>query len=656
MMRLPGRFSWVLSAAACAGGIAFVVPTGARAATVPAATAPKSAKKPAPAKAVAKKDADDEDDSAEGDVPRAPLTVEQLQDRLHLHKSVRARAIRKAYEALKAKQYDKARSLVAPLDKDPLFGDYSRWIQASADVEEGELRYKKKRYGDTSKLALRAATTLLQLEAANPYSSLVHGLHRDVSEAEVLAGDAFWASKKWKAAEGHYERAFQRLALLGGQGATYVPLRPENLAHYAESCRRHESELCPSWISKFGLVYPRGSEELKAIAKFFPSVGDKKPQRTWMRNWVPYHAPDLDQLAFDSAMQLYFKEKYSDAIKALQQCLDDFPRSYFRFRARYWLGQAFLHEKDKEKAQQTFESLSKESPLTYYGLLGSFAAGRGMDALVPAGAAQATESDPFLSPQESMRLKRAEAFIAEGAFPLAQLELKEFKPRDGLSSPFLMYLALLNHEARNFNGAFQVIGEVIQRGYDGAFSPFALKLIFPIAYLEQIQRHAAENKVDPILVLSLIKQESAFDPQAGSNVGALGLMQVMPVTAIEVEPKVVRADLTDVDTSIRVGTRYLKKLLTRYNGNIALALAAYNAGPAAVERWMKEFPAHGGMLEFIEAIPYRETREYVASIIRNYFWYSRRLTRDAPKTLGYFWNVYGPPESSPELPKQQPSG
>ena len=150
-------------------------------------------------------------------------------------------------------------------------------------------------------------------------------------------------------------------------------------------------------------------------------------------------------------------------------------------------------------------------------------------------------------------------------------------------------------------------------------------------------------------MLSLIKQESAFNPGAGSNVGAVGLMQLMPQTAIEVNADITRADLLGAEVNIQTGARYLKRMLTKFNGNVVLALAAYNAGPAAADRWQKDSPQGRGMLEFIEGIPYRETREYVGSIIRNYYWYSKRLNGDIPKDIAYFWNIYGPPSSTPGL-------
>lgn len=180
-------------------------------------------------------------------------------------------------------------------------------------------------------------------------------------------------------------------------------------------------------------------------------------------------------------------------------------------------------------------------------------------------------------------------------------------------------------------------------------------MIFPLSFLEDIKKYSSETGLDPILILSLIKQESAFDPSASSGVGAQGLMQIMPQTAVETDSSVNLADLTDPETSIRTGTRYFKMLMQRFNGNIVLSLAAYNAGPNAVDRWLREIPAKRGLQEFIESIPYRETREYVAGIIRNYYWYSRKITGDFPKTLNYFWNVYGPPDLPPQIPAKPKS-
>jgi soluble lytic murein transglycosylase len=206
-----------------------------------------------------------------------------------------------------------------------------------------------------------------------------------------------------------------------------------------------------------------------------------------------------------------------------------------------------------------------------------------------------------------------------------------------------MYLAALATEARAYNTAFGILSDLIARGYDGATSADFLAMVFPLEHLDEIRKQSGLNDLDPVLVLSLIKQESAFDKGAISSTGALGLMQLMPATASDTDPSVDRADLVEPSTNVRVGTKYLKHLLTRFNGNIVLALAGYNAGPNAADRWFREQGSKRGMLDFIETIPYKETREYVASIIRNYYWYSRKLTPNEPsKPLSFFWNAYNP--------------
>ena len=124
----------------------------------------------------------------------------------------------------------------------------------------------------------------------------------------------------------------------------------------------------------------------------------------------------------------------------------------------------------------------------------------------------------------------------------------------------------------------------------------------PDAALEpMIDRHSVAQNLDPRLVRALIQAESGYNPRALSNKGAIGLMQLMPATASSLQV----SDPWDIEENLRGGTTYLRKLLDRFAGSLELAVAAYNAGPKAVER-------HGGVP------PYRETREYVRRVIGLY--------------------------------------
>jgi soluble lytic murein transglycosylase-like protein len=567
------------------------------------------------------------------------------------HKSKTARALKKAWESLQAKKYADAIRLASPLTNDALFGDYGNWIVASAQYNTALQALEKKRYGEALKAAESSVIATFRIETRSPYSPMLKNLNREVGLAEVVQGDAHAAQKKWKPAAKIYEQGFQRLALGNSLGL----LRPETLQAYAKTCATLKTEMCDAWVQRFSFFYPRNSEEMRAITQVLPGAILRPRPAFAGKLTQSYKAPDLDQTAFEQNMELYLDGKFGSAIRGFQQFIDEYPKSPYRFRVRYWLAQAMSHEQQHEKAQAAYESLQSDSPLTYYGLLSAFAAGHNMDAPIDPSVPLVTTRDPLLQPSELQRVQRAEHFITEGAFDLALMELKEFRSRDALSSPFLMYLAALTTEARAYNAAFGILSDLIARNYRAATSAQCLSMIFPVEYLDEIRKQATALDLDPILVLGLIKQESAFDKSAISSAGALGLMQLMPATASDTDPKVARADLVEPAPNIRVGAKYLKKLLTRFNGNIVLALAGYNAGPNAAERWYREQGSKRGMIDFIETIPYRETREYVSAIVRNYYWYSRKLTPGEPaKPLSFFWAPYKTPTPA-ATPTEEPA-
>lgn len=162
-----------------------------------------------------------------------------------------------------------------------------------------------------------------------------------------------------------------------------------------------------------------------------------------------------------------------------------------------------------------------------------------------------------------------------------------------------------------------------------------LALRFPVRYLEQVQSNALRQNLEPAVVLGVIRQESMLDSRAESPVGALGLMQVMPRTGRQIAEEIQQnfaADysLYDPDMNIRLGSYYFSKLLQRFGGHVALAVAAYNAGPAKVAKWL---PIAGTMPAdiWIETIPFKETRKYVASVLSYAIIYQRRLNKNTLK-------------------------
>ncbi|PKM22322.1 MAG: lytic transglycosylase [Gammaproteobacteria bacterium HGW-Gammaproteobacteria-14] len=141
---------------------------------------------------------------------------------------------------------------------------------------------------------------------------------------------------------------------------------------------------------------------------------------------------------------------------------------------------------------------------------------------------------------------------------------------------------------------------------------------FPAARLEDFQHAEKQHGVDSWLLMAIARRESAFNPRAQSHAGAQGLMQLMPGTARDMARQA-GLKLNDNDavfdagTNIELGSRYMANMLQRYAGNRVLALAAYNAGPHRVDRWLDDNPTPFDV--FIESIPFYETREYVQAVL-----------------------------------------
>ncbi|MGK7897621.1 MAG: transglycosylase SLT domain-containing protein [Xenococcus sp. (in: cyanobacteria)] len=148
--------------------------------------------------------------------------------------------------------------------------------------------------------------------------------------------------------------------------------------------------------------------------------------------------------------------------------------------------------------------------------------------------------------------------------------------------------------------------------------------LFPIPFEEIILRWSQERQLNPMLVSALIRQESRFEPEIGSSAGALGLMQVMPATGKEVARQISLQNysLTNPEDNVNIGTFYLDFTHRKYNNNSMLAVASYNAGPHRVAQWVSRYGLND-VDEFVEKIPYRETKGYVESVFENYWNYMR---------------------------------
>lgn len=158
----------------------------------------------------------------------------------------------------------------------------------------------------------------------------------------------------------------------------------------------------------------------------------------------------------------------------------------------------------------------------------------------------------------------------------------------------------------------------------------AIALRFPLAYTDVFRAPAARESVPLSELMAIARRESAFFPDARSPVGARGLMQLMPATGLNVARrkglKLTTGDLYDIEHNVTLGSAYYRQLLERFDGNRAVALAAYNAGPNRVKHWV----GRGLPLDaWIETIPYGETRDYVKAVLAYSVVFDYRLGEDA---------------------------
>jgi soluble lytic murein transglycosylase len=354
--------------------------------------------------------------------------------------------------------------------------------------------------------------------------------------------------------------------------------------------------------------------------------GEGNGQRTealWRIGWIHYRTGHLAEARETFQELLTGKE---DGPFALAQDGQIVPQ------VLYWLARTLDRQQDRQAAE-TYLKLCRQYPFTYYGQLAQH---RTMaQGLLPVSVA-AAPSDQTMSPTEGQSEARRDLHYQKavelkllGLDQEAARELAWLIERYSKDRVALIDLSALLSEAGAYYHALRVarvhFRDSLEQGGDSV--PWALwGVAYPTVYLPTIRAHAG-GAVDPYLVAAIIREESQYDARAVSRVGAVGLMQVMPATAQAVAKKqgfaeVGRDELFDQETNIRVGVRYLDQLLQQFSGNVMQAVAAYNAGPQAVAGWIEK---NGGKEpdEFVEMIPYQETRQYVKRVLRSYREYHR---------------------------------
>ena len=325
----------------------------------------------------------------------------------------------------------------------------------------------------------------------------------------------------------------------------------------------------------------------------------------------------------------YRLRRYPDAAKLMDEQIVNYPAGTEIPGALYWRGRMYEDvEHDFGQAINYYKVLNANYVNSYYAMLGrqrlDILGNRATPVAAPALASVRDVNDPHLIdalPENDIHLIKARL--------LANAALNEYiRPEIQLSETSAEWGALAEAEIyESFGEDTRALQAMKHSGLPFFSLPVSevpsvyWQLEFPRPYWDEIVSDSKENGVDPFLTASLIRQESEFNPNVISKANAWGLMQLLPSTGKALAKKrgerhFSANELLNPSTNLALGTEDLRRSIDRYGGQVEYALAAYNAGDTPVRQWIalndyKDIP------EWVESIPYSETREYVQGILRN---------------------------------------
>jgi soluble lytic murein transglycosylase len=409
----------------------------------------------------------------------------------------------------------------------------------------------------------------------------------------------------------------------------------------------------------------------KRMVVEYPS-GDKLPDAYWELGWIEYKLEDFTSAAstfdgmagkFKGAMlgekAMFWKAKSSEKLGDKEKALSIYKEIVSAKTYSYY---TFAAKKCLEEAGQTVDlgtinkSVYPDNPQigsllpdvyneieanTTSGTVISDTSGNGSNSAESndgtntsdstsgtSATAESTSSGNTSSKIIYSHLDKAKELLLIEFYKSADKEIEASHSQFENDNIGLLQLSTLYLKSMDYINSQKVISGNYTNLLNSLKSPYKdylYYLIYPYAFPEYLKKYSAEFGVDPLYVLAVMREESRFDPEAGSYVGALGLMQVMPATGKGIANSLGIKNfnsqmLLDPETSVKMGCFYLGEQLKNFNGNNYYASGAYNGGPGAMSKWISEM-GDKNIDEFIELIPYDETRNYIRKVMSSYFFY-----------------------------------
>lgn len=401
---------------------------------------------------------------------------------------------------------------------------------------------------------------------------------------------------------------------------------------------KNDSEIQQKAINEYANLYNKNEIGLKA-AKTLCDNSNCKLNDYIMFNLIPYidkntkfeyynriynEFPDGRYAAdalYNSMFNDYVMESYDNAIIKAKKYISKYSNKKSAAASMYWLAKAYEKKKNNQEANNYFNKVLTKYPDSYYAYLTAM---------------KLNKKNPY-EINSKVKISTKPIYID---FPIlhANLPINSSKKINELITlgdfKIFEYADFDNEIIKSWVAYYEgdltkasVIAEKIlsEMNVKPTYDDDIYKLVYPIGYANLINETSENSEISPYLLLSLIRKESRFDKNAISAVGAIGLTQLMPDTANYIANlSNIRYDkdlLFKAEYNIKLGVRYYDYIKRNHQSNDLFALASYNGGHGAVEKWRAKIQTND-MDEFVERIPYPETKDYIKNIYQNYWVYN----------------------------------
>jgi soluble lytic murein transglycosylase len=384
--------------------------------------------------------------------------------------------------------------------------------------------------------------------------------------------------------------------------------------------------------------FPSATAYYTELIQRFPTVckgavgpcSDYAPSAHWRAAWLDYRL-----------------EKYSDAARLFDEQIAHYPGGKEIPSAIYWRARIYQDQEHQPAKAAAYYLAVKDTYLHYYYAQQAAERLRELGDVTPSDAPELEGIQPATIPpltddvpEDDPHVVRAKLLANAG---LNEYIAPEIQAAEGSDEWGAFAEAEIYHSYGEDAKAMRVMKRALPFYTSAPIASIPLAywhILFPEPYWSTIESESAKNSLDPFMVASLIRQESEFNPTVVSYANAWGLMQLLPRVGAEMAHQdglrhFDHNELLDPVVNIKLGTRYLRQTLDKFEDKPEYAFAAYNAGDDRVVDWKSGAPFHG-IDEFVESIPFTETREYVQGIVRNEMIYrdlaAQRTATKAPST------------------------